>query len=349
MIVANRALAHVLSGADDSFSEAAHTIAFPRAQGFLADRDEQRCDVFARAIIACALHRAQDVLGVRLDELLSRERDYLLGARRTDGIGGWSYAPALAELPPDADDVAQVMLALLAADEREAIEVHAIPAASALLRDGALPNGGYRTWIVPRAPTTDAQRLQATWIREAWGDTFDAEVTANFLYALGAYNVERFADAIVSGANAVASAQEPDGSWKSSWYHGPFYGTYMCLRLIAGIAPQHPSVASGTKFLLASQRQDGSWGVGTRGDTLSTALALLGLHASRSHGVRAAVARGIAALDTAGDDYGLVPFIRMDLGRATGVPTATLTYASTTITAAFVLEAACAFFRSDLQ
>jgi squalene-hopene/tetraprenyl-beta-curcumene cyclase len=340
-----RALARVTREWKSAFDEAAHAMPFPRAQGFAAAHEEQRGDVFARAVIADALHGAQRPLGVSLEPLIARERDYLLERRRTGGIGGWSYFPDLAELPPDADDVAQVMRVLWNAGDRAAIERHCVPAVDALLAYGRHADGGLETWIVPDPPHTREQELQAEWVRTAWGAGPDPDVMANFLHALASFDVSRYSEAIVAGANYVASRQSPDGSWRSTWYHGPYYGTYQCIRLLAAIKPDHPAVARGVAFVLGARGAHGAWGAGPHGDPLSTALALLALHASRSAPPQGVVQAGLDVLLTAESAAGweAVPFIRMELGRAGGVVTAILSYGSRTITAAFVLQAASVF------
>lgn len=340
--VAKRALSFILAQWEYGFREAAHVLAFPREQGFSVGHDRHEGDIFARALIADALQCANQVLNGALDRQIEREIAYLLSARRGEGVGGWSYFPTLVELPPDADDLAQILLLLLQDGQKQRAAALCLPAIQTLLRYGTHPDGGIETWIVPSPPRSDEQRLQAQWVELAWGKGADAEVMANLLHALALYDSRSFAQTIAAGANYIASRQEPDGSWRSSWYHGPFYGTFVCMRLLAGIAPQHPAVERAFAFLISSQRNDGGWAMnGSQSDVLSTALAILALAASRrqtEERVANSASQALEQLFLATADA--PPFIRMDLGRAGGVVRAQLTYASKTVTAAFALKAA---------
>jgi len=320
--IAQNALELLVDEANASFREAAHTVAFPRAQGFLVDEDEQTGDVFARAIIADALLDAARA-GFRVAALIDCEVDHLIDSRLESGVGGWKYFPNLRELPPDADDLAQVMQVLIRAGRRDAVERHCERAIEVLLRDNMHADGSFETWIVPGANCSFDEELQQQWIDRAWGRGADSEVTANLLYALALYDRDRFRNEIARGCEFIESRQEPSGAWSSTWYHGPYYGTYVAVRLLAACAPQSQAIERARRFLDAAQPQD----------ALSTALALLAATAMSAN--VAIDARPLASIEP-------VPFIRMELGRPTGRPWQTLTYSSTCVTAAFVLKAALA-------
>lgn len=342
--LARQALAVLRAGWEQAFAPAMHVMHFPRAQGFQGEQERYTGDVFARALITDALQDADAVLGGELGPMIAREIAYLIGVRRQDGIGGWSYFPDLIELPPDIDDLAQVMLALMRAGQDPLRYGGA--ALETALRDGSGADGAIDTWIIPRGQRSAAQACQSEWVRLAWGGGPDVEVMANLLHVLGLLDGARHAQAIVAGANYIAARQEHDGAWRSSWYHGPFYGTYQCLRLLAGIVPHHPAVRRACAFLLERQRPDGAWGLQPDGDgdPLSTALAVLALHASRCAGHLEAARAGLRSMAALGQGapWPAVPFIRMDLGRASGHVHQTLTYQSDLVTSAFVLKAACA-------
>lgn len=323
------ALRILLEESRSSFREAAHTLPFPRAQGFLVDRDEQTGDIFARAIIADALLDASIHGFNAATSIVDREVDYLIESRQRSGAGGWKYFPQLRELPPDADDLAQVMQLLVRWGRRDAIAEHCERPLEVLLRENRHPDGSFETWIVPGSNRSHDEELQARWIEMAWGSGPDAEVMANLLYALAIYDRERFDDVINAGVAFVEERQQADGSWTSTWYHGPFYGTFVALRLLALCAPQSPAIERAIAFLADAQLED----------PLSTALALLALSVTRQHQLRVE--------STALHEIEAIPFIRMELGRPTGQSWQTLTYSSKTITAAFVLKAALAWKTID--
>ncbi|WP_437601285.1 hypothetical protein [Sorangium sp. So ce590] len=336
--IGTTALEVLLAAADDDFAESKHVMSFPRAQGFRGPADEQVGDVFARALIADAL---QDDDAEAHAPLIVGAIEHLLDRRRRDEVGGWSYFPDLIELPADADDLAQVMLVLLRGGRRDLVAQYCEAPLAALLAlasdEGFLP-----TWIVPDPPRTAEQALQAEWVRLAWGSTADPEVIANLLHALVLYDPDRFGAIVVAGANWLAAEQRADGSWRSTWYHGPYYATWQAVRLIAGIVPHHPCVARARAFLLESRLGAGGWGLGPESDPLSTAFALLALTASRAPLPARVAQAGLAALAPVGGAWPATPFIRMPLGRTGGGPVQVLSHGSRTVTALFALKAALA-------
>src|SRR5438874_1446790 len=95
------------------FDEVRHVMVFPRRLGFIARNSTHVGDLFQRALIADVLAEADRVLSCGLQVQIDSEIGYVLESRQRDRIGGWSYFPDLRELPPDADDLAQVMQLLL--------------------------------------------------------------------------------------------------------------------------------------------------------------------------------------------------------------------------------------------
>jgi squalene-hopene/tetraprenyl-beta-curcumene cyclase len=346
-----RAAGYLVRAAADGFAETAHTMPFPREQGFLVDADTQTGDVFQRAILADVLAR----LGrrdPRLGPLVQRELDYLIEVRRRYRPGGWSYFPGLDELPSDADDLAQVMQAFLLGGRREAVAAYCLEPLAVLLDDCSQAPGVFETWIVPRDRTALHQR-QVWWIEHGWGTGPDPEVIANLLYALAAYDEAHFREVIDGGARFVAEQQGADGLWSATWYHGPFYGTYLCTRLLDG--RHNASVRRARAALLECQRPDGGWGWADRSEALSTAFALMSFGAGFGTPAadptwRDAIDRARAyLLATQSEDGGWdgVLWIKMELGRAEGAVRSVLSYGSHVITTALAARALLQFDRED--
>lgn len=329
---ARAALAFLAEQSRHGFPDAMHSLPFPRAQGFDAAEDVQHGDVFSRALIADALLDARDG-GAAVEPIIAGEVDHLLRQRRSDGVGGWAYFPRLPELPPDCDDLAQVMQVLLRSGRTDALAAYCETSLSLL----AERRGRFSTWIVPEHGRSPIEDRQADWIAAAWGDTEDAEVIANLLYALRLYDAGRFARSIHDGAHALCRMQCGDGSWRAGWYHGPFYGTYAVLRLYRAIGATGVPIARAAAFLRRAQRDDGGWGLAEEpSDPLNTSLALLALR-------YAGEPLDLPSLLTGDDpEWPDVPFIRMELGRAGGGVRNVLTFGSPSITAAFALKAALA-------
>ena len=190
--LARPALVHLIGEWRHGFPEAAHVIPFPLAQGFTDARELHRGDVFPRALIAEALAAADRLAGGQLAPLVSAEADYLLAQRRRQGVGGWSYFPTLPELPPDADDLAQVMQVFLCAGRREWLASFCEAPLRVLLADQRRADGSFETWILPADDRSEEEELQARWVSRAWGAGADPEVVANLHYALTLYDRERF-------------------------------------------------------------------------------------------------------------------------------------------------------------
>ena len=319
------------------YPEATHRMVFPRAAGFGAATDIQEGRVFQTALIADALLDARDS-GFATDAAgLTQDILDLIRMRCTTARGGWRYFPNLPDLPPDADDLAQVMQALTRARAPAIAETLSDPL-DLLLRECTHPDGSISTWIIDRRVDTshETRRMLAA-IAAHWGDTADAEVTANLLYALHLYDPLRFADTVRHGVDWVAAQQAPDGRWNSTWYVSPFYGTFMATRLIARVQPNHYSLGRVLAFLNSSLPDF---------TALDTAFWLLTAALLNERGLMPAepIAREssrLLDLQVTPGTWPATDFIRMDTTRAAAAPAAhaILTWRSRTITVAVCLKA----------
>ena len=332
------------------FGEARHIMVFAQEQGFSSSQEYQYGDVFQRALIADALCDVDEQLGGLLQPLLKEEVNYLLNCQRTTGIGGWSYFPDLPELSPDADDLAQIMQVLLRLDHTAEIVKFCETPLKFLLEDCAYPDGSFETWIIPKNQRTSEQENQAKWAKEAWGTGPDTDVIANLIYALWLYDSQRFSDQIKQGITYLESQQQADGSWLSSWYHGPYYGTYVCLRLLAATKPDSPAISRASNFLKTQQHSDGGWGLTEDSDSLSTALSLLGLAAvvklgesEENNNLATPALSFLQSCQQPDKVWENCQLIRMEVGRATGQVYQILSYGSRTLTSTFVMKAANAW------
>jgi squalene-hopene/tetraprenyl-beta-curcumene cyclase len=276
--------------------------------------------------------------------MIEHEARYLLDQDDSVGIGGWRYFQTVSEVAPDADDLGQVMQVLLRGGFRAEAERACEGPLGVLLRDRSRADGSFETWIVPARDRTPEQERQVRFNQEKWGTGPDTEVVANLLYALVLYDRERFAATIERGIHWLETRQEADGSWRSTWYYGPFYGTYVCLRLLTAACPDSPAIAAARGFLTAQQRSDGGWGFEAASDLLSSALAVLGLRAIEGPAATSAVgerALGYFARAVRGSEpWPLIRFIKPRLNDP---------YGSRTITANYVLKAAIAASGTSLQ
>ena len=329
------------------FGEARHVMHFPPEAGF-GGPPYQRGDVFQRALIADALCDSAERWSLELRPVIEPEVDYLL-SRRSSERCGWRYFPDLPELPPDADDLAQIIQLLWRLGRSREIRELCSGPLSQLFRDNSHPDGSFETWIIPRDLPTPEEARQAEFVRNMWGAGPDPDVMANLLYALVLADGEDYAGRIARGVAWLCARQTPEGCWNSTWYHGPYYGTYVCTRLLSRTSPAAGNIERAAAFLRTTQYVDGSWG-----SALDTALALLALAYVQASPFGDAgdvdrASRALASLRVTAEPDGAWAahdFIRMDTGRAAGTVAPILSYGSRTITTAFAVKAAALWDRS---
>lgn len=347
--IAWRGLEYIIEQWHLGFGEARHIMEFPLGLGFSGPQ-YQRGDVFQRAIITDILCDADEMLGGKLRAILEHEVSYLL-SRRDPGRAGWRYFPELPELSPDADDLAEIMQVLWRSGHLNEIRRYCAGPLSILLKENSYPDGSFETWIIPSSERTDAEERQAEFAQKMWGTGPDPDVMANLLYVLALVDRERYSEQIGRGAEYLERQQSREGCWVSTWYHGPYYGTYVCLRLLCRTSPQSQAIPLAADFLRRRQNDDGGWGQENSSNALDTSLALLSLATLQSGGFATresfrCVGKALAFLQHCMSDAGSWPkcdFIRMDTGRGMGIASHVLSYGSQTITTAFVLKAALAW------
>lgn len=333
-----RAVAALLRAHERDYAEATHWLRLPRADW----RYETHPAVVAqRAVICCALLDAREVAVPVPRPVLARDLFALLRSRHRQVRGGWNYVPSVPELPPDADDLGQVVQALVRYDHAEGpLLARGADEAVRMLLDAQDPDGGVPTWLVdPRGlGAGDAAVRDYLPVMGGWG--VHTEVVANAAEALRLYRREWHADRVAAMTDFLLQAQEPDGSWASRWYLGPYYGTYKVAAVVAAEAPAHPAGERALAFLRAGQREDG-WGLAGRSpDALSTALAVGALAALARETDLPALARGVGQLLAWQDEDGLWPaepwivFGTMAGEEAFGCPAITTAYALSALAAA---------------
>ncbi|MEV4299605.1 prenyltransferase/squalene oxidase repeat-containing protein [Microbispora rosea] len=140
---------------------------------------------------------------------------------------------------------------------------------------------------------------------------FSTSVNAHVLDAFGAY-VERHPEAadrykgrVAKLARLLLDHQEADGSWSDRWHASPYYATVSCALALHdhGGADSAAAVRRAVRWVLGTQREDGSWGrwAGTREETAYALQILLMTDAGEDERRAAAAARGyLFLLNSAG-------------------------------------------------
>jgi hypothetical protein len=194
------------------------------------------------------------------------------------------------------------------------------------------------TWLISPKDDPRLKRMMRRGVTRFWGNEIDVDVCARFYHALWVVDAARYGEIARRGAEYVAARQRTNGAWEASWYHGRAYGAGLCLSLLRAVGVGEESIGRAVEFLRTEQRSDGGWAARGETDAQETALAIwaLGDRAPDS-----AIEKAIACIldyQTREGRWKGSPWIRMNVGRAHGLPGPTLSYASATVTTAFCLR-----------
>ncbi len=245
-------LGFLMAQAADDFSEAVEL------QGAVPGYPLLIGATFPLSLIASALDRAAPS-DPEVQAVVARLVEALVGFGDEDG---WRYFTICPDIPPDADDLAQVVAILAERRHPQAAMLLAGPLRR--LARNAQGTGRYRTWLVD----TPEEAAQADFTWAAGRDPVHPEVVANVLYALWRLDREAWRDDILAGARWLLTRQQA-GLWASYWYYGHGYGTHLVLRLLAAVAETWPGEVAGLpdaqaaarESLLAAQEALGGWKV----------------------------------------------------------------------------------------
>jgi squalene-hopene/tetraprenyl-beta-curcumene cyclase len=328
------------------YPDAVHKMLFPRIAARSQTYDMHEGFIFQRALICDALLDAFDA-GFDIDKReLIEDVNLLIRSVATDVEGGWRYFQYLNILPPDSDDLAQVLQVILRTGLKTPEFVYR--SIDLLFTQGAHVDGSFETWIIDKNNPSEVNKMIIWSVENMWGKGPDVDVMANLLYSLKILDSKKYDSKIEKGCEFIIKSQTPFGYWNSDWYIDRFYSVFVCARLISLICPNSNCLYKTYKFLLDSQKSNGSWGDG-EGDPLQTSLALIGLFyimPSINTNNQVTIDKGIKYILDSQSDKGFwksSPFIKMNTNRALnqkniGTPNL-ITYESNTITSTFCLKA----------
>jgi squalene-hopene/tetraprenyl-beta-curcumene cyclase len=338
-----RAKEHLLSQAEAGFPETRHTMHFPRREGFQAIKEKHSSDVFARAVLAGVLldirelSNGDEPFKDMLRDIARAEARYVARAKLKDRAGGWSYFPDLPELPPDLDSLAAALF-LFARIAPEYTALCDEPVGIAL--EGLMPDGSLKTWIIASKDPLNQQACMQEAVALHWGDGADVEVCARFFRALITHDQTKYQPTVLRGAHYVQGQQLPDGSWMAGWYWGQAYASSLCVDLLRRLGVGEQVRSKAERLFLTSQRENGGWGL-WESVPLETALALWALGRTVLAEHPDVVERAVGFLldfQAQNGQWNASPWIKMEVGRANGQTSHTLTYQSATLTTAFCLR-----------
>lgn len=212
--------------------------------------------VFPLSILALVLSRPE----------LDSEAGRAIALREADvmaalaGDDGWRYFNLYPGIPPDTDDLAQMirLFGVLDPGRRDSL----LDAPMRLLRRNFHPEGGCFTWLVE--DPAEALAVCQSWM--PGDDPRHPEVAANLLEAVARYRPDDFREELARGADYLLTCRHAEG-WASYNYYGWGYGTMIVLKALRAIAEQLPEKAprlaeaaidAGMR-LLADQSPQGGW------------------------------------------------------------------------------------------
>jgi len=332
---ADNAVTVLLAARRDGYREAVHRLRLPRRRVDGLHHELHFGSLFQRAVVLDSLLDARSA-GLQVPQaIVDAEAMTLLRCKHPEARGGWSYLPTIPELPPDADDLGQV-LRVLARIGGPAL-AFACDDAVRLALDAAGAQGGLPTWILEPHCRSSADRRMRAYLGVIGGTGVHPEVVANLLQGLLLYEPERYRAPILRAIGYLESMQDARGSWRSQWYAGPYYGTYQVAAVLHAVTPSSAALERARRFLVEDQRHDGGWGEGEAAP-LSSALAVLALKAAGAGGEDTAIERGIRYLtgtqraDGSWPAHSWIRFKTLDGDETHGSQTITTAYALKALT-----------------
>jgi squalene-hopene/tetraprenyl-beta-curcumene cyclase len=302
-------------------------------------QQEQSGDVFQRLIIADLLIQINKLFPLKLSSYINFETNYFVEKKSSES--GWKYFPNFIYEPNDSDSLGQFIQVAIGAGQIELVHQECLIPIQMVFDQAT--DGIVKTWILSEF---DKERVEfekyfiSHWLE---GDSRDPEVIANFFYGLFLAFPDKYIEKYDKNLDYINSKQKEDGSFMSTWYVGPYYGTYAVTRLLAAI-DMHPTViAKSIAFIINTQNEDGGWGaVGNQ--NISTAIALLTLLSISNkfpppdNCIEKATCKGLNYLINKFNEkslWGNEEFIKADPNKFQIVITNTLCYSSSDITAAY--------------
>lgn len=322
-----------------NFSELKHFMYLSKLEGFENKEQIHYSDTFQRAMINDCLFHITEKFKIDSINYYQSEIKYLLEKTNKDKIGAWSYFPTVKEIAADIDDLGQIIQLFIMLNRYDLIEKYCKNAIELILKERISSNGGIETWIIPKNHMTKIQKIQDNFNCTKWGKGPDVEVVANFVYALYMLNHTKYETYIKNALEYIISQQNIEGFWKSRWYYGKYYGTYVCLRLLKKFEERYSNhIKLSINFLIKSQNKDGGFYSedNTYSDPLNTSFALNSIHLFKDkYNIDKQIENAKLFLIKSQNSDGswiASPFIK---------PKAQEPYKSKTLTTAFVLKSLC--------
>lgn len=210
---------------NDKFIETNHYMNFPHEDGYCSVV-EQTGNIFVKTELInllCSCNNDDFFSDVR-----AQWQSELWNYKTQWFEYGWSYFPNLLELAPDVDDLAEIMRLY---SNNKAARSYMIECINFVINNCIREDGSIDTWMISKENLSEYEIRARREAELRWQIRQDIEVVANFLYSLSFYknDIPNYSEICQKGYEYLISKKSEEGLWKSTWYFGNLYGTYMCM------------------------------------------------------------------------------------------------------------------------
>jgi squalene-hopene/tetraprenyl-beta-curcumene cyclase len=332
-----KALDFIKSDFLQNYANLKHIMYLGNLEGFKNESQIHISDTFQRALINDCFITVANNYNINISNFLKKECEYLINLRNRDKIGGWSYFPTVQEIAADIDDLGQIIQFFVFSSQSQFIDDYCKDAICTALSERVISNGGIETWIIPKLNQTSIQSKQEHFNSTKWGKGPDVEVVANFIYSLVILNKTQYDNVIKKSIQYILKQQNDKGYWKSRWYYGNYYGTYVCLKLLKEFEKDSSNeIQKALNYLINTQNKDGGFSMygNEKSDPLSTSFSILGLKLffDKNSDVIDKAMKYLDGKQNVNGSWLAVDFIK---------PKVSEPYKSETLTTAYVLKAIC--------
>lgn len=118
------------------------------------------------------------------------------------------------------------------------------------------------------------------WLNETLSNvtqTYDLDQTSVVLYSMFLFNSTKYSTNLSQGVDFIKNNQTIEGYWNCTYYYGPYYGTFISVRLLSAFGNSSIQLERSFQFLINSQHNDWGWGRDSLSNPLDTAFAILAL------------------------------------------------------------------------
>ena len=257
---------------NDRFTESEHYMNFPHEDGYCS-KVEQVGNIFIKTElinILCSCNADKEFFeGARAqwaEELWKYKTKYF--------ECGWSYFPELLELAPDVDDLAEIMR--LYKNDESARE-YMIECINFVINNCIKKDGSVDTWMISKDNLSENEIIAKREANLRWQIRQDIEVAANFFYSLSFYKeyIPEYENICSKGYEYILSKKSENGLWKSTWYTGDLYCTYMCMNFFKSLGSKTADLKDMAKAVSDCFDESGEYTYSDNLNDLSLALIII--------------------------------------------------------------------------